>query len=75
MIERREQVWITIASGVMYPGVVIWRGFGFVRVLFWDDDNEHYRVTLFLPSADWLMPRKTEPWSASCGCMPRPARS
>ena len=66
-VERREAVWITIASGVMYPGVVLWRRFGFVKVLFWDDDDEHYRATLFLPGADWLMPRKTEPWSRSCG--------
>jgi len=71
----REQVWFSPLPVAAYPGVVIWRRFGFVRVLYWDTDGEHYRTTLFLPSKDLLFPRVAELWSVSCGSMARPPRS
>lgn len=74
-VEPREQVWFVPVPGVGYPGVVLWRRFGFVKVLYWDNDNEHYRITLFLPSANVMPSRGIEPWSASCGSMARPPRS
>jgi len=70
MIERREQVWITTSSGMVCPGIVLWRRLGFVKVLYWDNDV-YYRKTLFLPSNDYLFPRVSEPWSSSCGGMER----
>lgn len=74
-VEKREQVWVTVYPGVVYPGIVIWRRFGFVRVLYWDSDGEHHQITLFLPRKSRLFRRRMEPWSASCGSMPRPPRS
>ena len=77
MIEvgKRETVWFVAASGMTYPGIVIWRRVGWVRVLYWDCDGEHHRVTRFLPGTDYLYPRASEPWSSSCGGMSRPQRS
>ena len=74
-IEKRETVWVCPGAGMVFPGIVLKRRFGFIRVLYWDADGEHHRVTVFLPSKDILFPRATEPWSASCGSMVRPLRS
>ncbi len=61
--EKRETVWVNVHPGEVLPGVVIWRRFGFVRVLYWDDCGEHFRITLFRPSITFLSPRIMEPWS------------
>ena len=56
---RRERVWLSLPTGVVHPGVVIWRAYGLVRVMYWDirDDRNHYAL-LFRPSADVLTPRE-----------------
>lgn len=58
-VERRECIWLSPCPGVAYPGVVLWRRFGFVKVLYWVEERQDTTV-LFMPSKDVLIPRSPE---------------
>ncbi len=58
--EKRERVWLSPCPGVRYPAVVVWRRWGFVRIIAWGcspDGERHFQHTMFFPSADLLSPR------------------
>lgn len=62
----RERVWLSLFPGTVFPGVVLWRRWGVVRVLYWEGDASYQKILLW-PSRGLLHPRSAPIGVEACG--------